>query len=103
YLHCLLRHLPSFPTRRSSDLGTGQVTGSFHPGTYPHAFLWTPSVANGTSGSALDLGTLGGIQSNGVGVNDSGQVVGDSTLSNGRSEEHTSELQSRSDLVCRLL
>src|SRR5206468_9540129 len=33
----------------------------------------------------------------------SGTVGGDIFLSDGRSEENTSELQSRSDLVCRLL
>src|SRR5438132_8721668 len=35
------------------------------------------------------------------GVGDDGQVG--ELLDNGRSEEHTSELQSHSDLVCRLL
>src|SRR5256886_7937263 len=33
----------------------------------------------------------------------SGVLVGVSQLSTGRSEEHTSELQSQSNLVCRLL
>ena len=83
---------------------TGQVTGlSYLSKTftyscgYPvrtctahlsHAFLY----GNGTM---TDLGTLGGHDSQGNAVNLSGQVA--------RSEEHTSELQSRSDLVCRLL
>src|SRR5438034_2148716 len=38
-----------------------------------------------------------------AGVADAGQEVGDGIASHGRSEEHTSELQSHSDLVCRLL
>src|SRR5699024_3597278 len=39
-----------------------------------------------------------GLEKAGVRVSDSGHIVVD-----GRSEEHTSELQSRFDLVCRLL
>jgi probable HAF family extracellular repeat protein len=62
----------------------GQVTG--HADTSPgsgtrgfHAFLWTPSTPNGTTGSMIDLGTLpGGLNSAGYGINSSGAVVGTS-------------------------
>ncbi|MGE5164235.1 MAG: hypothetical protein ACM3IH_09450 [Sphingobacteriales bacterium] len=48
--------------------GTGQVTGQADG----HAFLYS-------DGKMLDLGTLGGSDSTGNGINDSGQVVGIST------------------------
>jgi probable HAF family extracellular repeat protein len=62
----------------------GQVTG--HADTSPdsgprgfHAFLWTPSTPNGTTGSMIDLGTLpGDLNSTGNGISDSGLAVGTS-------------------------
>src|SRR5690606_40124867 len=66
------RALPSFPTRRSSDL-PGQVPASGRPHT-PWRIDGRPA---------------------GYRQDPSGQ--------GGRSEEHTSELQSRENLVCRLL
>src|SRR5271163_4890298 len=53
-----------------------------------------------------DLGTFGGPTAAAPGTLDYGILAGSSTfnsLFSSRSEEHTSELQSRSDLVCRLL
>src|SRR5690349_22415697 len=66
--------LPSFPTRRSSDLagparGGGRIRGAGHRGVPDH---------RGPGGEGPDR-------------------------EDDRSEEHTSELQSRRDLVCRLL
>src|SRR5206468_6006237 len=57
------------------------------------AHLACPKVDEAASdlGLALHLETVGGVAP-------AGQVEGEA-----RSEEHTSELQSRSDLVCRLL
>ena len=55
----------------SSDLST-TASGAFH------AFLSGPN-----GGPLQDLGTLGGIFSEGLGVNASGQVVGDSTTAGG--------------------
>ena len=62
----------------------GQVVGWSEGGigaaSYQHAFLWTPSVPNGTSGSMQDLGGIGGFPgtSFAYGINSYGQVVGDS-------------------------
>src|SRR5436305_5531367 len=69
-----LRDLPSFPTRRSSDLlDCGRISAG------ASAALWR-------SHRAADW------------HDDGGQSAADA-----RSEEHTSELQSRPHLVCRLL
>jgi probable HAF family extracellular repeat protein len=58
----------------------GQVTGiSLTTGdAAEHGFLWTPMTPGGSSGTMLDLGTLGGPYSVGNGINDSGQIVGSS-------------------------
>jgi probable HAF family extracellular repeat protein len=58
----------------------GQVAGFGQvPGT-AHAFLWTPTTPNGTTGSMIDLGDLpgGGDHSIAVDINASGQVIGGS-------------------------
>jgi len=48
----------------------GQVAGDTnYDGTHPHAFLYS-------NGSMIDLGTLGGTTSHGLGINDSSQVTG---------------------------
>lgn len=64
--------------------GVGSNTGPVldNIGAYPfvdHAFLWTPAIPNGTSGSLQDLGTLSHRASSAAyGINDAGQVVGSS-------------------------
>ena len=70
----------------SAGLGinaSGQVTGD--SGTTgdieSHTFLWTPTTPNGSSGTMIDLGTLGGTQSSGRGINTNGQVTGVSLTS----------------------
>jgi probable HAF family extracellular repeat protein len=57
---------------------SGQVAGSSNitGDVASHAFFWTPTTAGGTSGTMLDLGTLGGSDSYGYAVSNSGQVVG---------------------------
>src|SRR5204862_6481777 len=84
------RHLHSFPTRRSSDLAcdpTGRVNAS--------SAVWGIILGGGTNFiPPLQMaGQLFGAESTRK------KVVVFFT----RSEEHTSELQSRRDLVCRLL
>src|SRR5438034_11693566 len=80
---CCWRAVPSFPTRRSSDL-PGRVL-----------------AATGGGGSARDR-DRGGTGPLRVGLDRPAR--GPALLAGpGRSEEHTSELQSHSDLVCRLL
>ena len=55
--------------------GYGDTTG-----LADHALVWTPNVANGTTGTKTDIGTLGGNYSYAWGINDSNVVVGSSTL-----------------------
>src|SRR5207249_10807464 len=91
YAH--LRDLHSFPTRRSSDLdegGQGPARESRHPSGLP------PSDAD------LPLRVWQRVHHE---VPQVGQrrLQGHLEAVQGRSEEHTSELQSRFDLVCRLL
>src|SRR5207249_7259701 len=95
-------HFPSFPTRRSSDLQ--QVKLGFNP---RQVLTTSVTPAEGRSGPeqvaiyydqlAERLLAIKGIES--VGFIDFLPLSG----TDARSEEHTSELQSRFDLVCRLL
>ena len=61
-------------------------------------FLWKPATPNGTTGEMIDLGSLGGSQSYGYGINDSGQIVGSSTLSNGAPDAFIYQNGSMTDL-----
>ena len=55
----------------------GQACGeSLATSNTRHAFLWTPFSTNGTTGSMVDLGTLGGAQSFAAAVNNDGLTVG---------------------------
>src|SRR5690606_40627043 len=76
-----LRRLHSFPTRRSSDLGAQRQRRAA-------AAAEAPRAAGVRLGRAL-LGRL--------------RARRDPSHALDRSEEHTSELQSRENLVCRLL
>src|SRR5699024_12882134 len=87
--------LHSFPTRRSSDLMLSLMV--MVPLT---VILFGPF---GTYiGGAISTGILWLIDASGL---ISGVILGNSSsdICTKRSEEHTSELQSRFDLVCRLL
>jgi len=55
-------------------VGSSSVTGS---SSY-HAFLWTPTMPNASSGMMQDLGTLGGSGSTAYDINSSGHVTGES-------------------------
>jgi probable HAF family extracellular repeat protein len=65
----------------------GQVVGySKVDGGNDHAFLWTPNVPNGTTGTMIDLGDLPGGQnsSQAMGINNLGQITGVSSSQDGR-------------------
>src|SRR5688572_32492195 len=85
YLDCygVHRHLHSFPTRRSSDLDDAGIRGT----------------ARGKGERVLVVRLGDGRGDRQV---DDADVVGRPD-GDRRSEEHTSELQSQSNLVCRLL
>src|SRR5690606_41378773 len=95
-----LRALPPFPTRRSSDLSYYEALGAtdadlgldFHELAGRWLEMEISGAADGTPRVALpdDLGA----------VPLSHTLAREADL---RSEEHTSELQSRENLVCRLL
>src|SRR5688572_32733110 len=87
------RDLHSFPTRRSSDLSSSRNRGTF-PSTSRYIWVMPRITAPNSRLSEIfsliwpDMATSGTF----------------SPLSQRRrSEEHTSELQSQSNLVCRLL
>ena len=57
---------------------SGQVTGesSTTGDVAERAFLWKPTAPGGASGTMYNLGTLGGTNSYGYGINAAGQVTG---------------------------
>src|SRR5699024_12350103 len=91
YLHVLvsfycvgpIKHLQSFPTRRSSDLVTSAALGNLR---VMSAFVATVVPCEKSSTSVRSM-----------------YARLTPLMTAVRSEEHTSELQSRFDLVCRLL
>jgi probable HAF family extracellular repeat protein len=67
-----------FGSSASGINDSGQVTGRSKVTVLSdehHAFLWTPTEPNGSSGKMIDLGTPGEY-TYGTGINDSGQVTG---------------------------
>src|SRR5207249_5863825 len=99
--HRTLRDLHSFPTRRSSDLGLGWEDADRH--------RLADDVAEGLEAVEVFLREAVAGDERLAGR---GRIVGrlhaadddvGRPLALDRSEEHTSELQSRFDLVCRLL
>src|SRR5207249_11896077 len=94
-------HLHSFPTRRSSDLSSPKSTCG--PTTCGRSVsVAVPRPPEGMAGAHSAVTPTGELV---VGVRlgiDSGMHPVN-TATDRRSEEHTSELQSRFDLVCRLL
>src|SRR5206468_13080426 len=86
------RNLHSFPTRRSSDLPSPKNSTNL-PTTFSRRRI---SVTVSTRSVAVT-------PSRKRPVNSKPTTSGVRKYTGWRSEEHTSELQSRSDLVCRLL
>src|SRR5206468_11972486 len=89
------RALPSFPTRRSSDLLTEQQPLAGILGTELELRLINYRETTPLRAGQVDDEPYGG----GAGMD----LTRAERRRLPRSEEHTSELQSRSDLVCRLL
>ncbi len=59
----------------------GQVVGKTTIDDIDHTFLYTSATGGG--GTMVDLGTLGGTDSEGYGINSTGQVVGESDTASG--------------------
>src|SRR5699024_11833672 len=102
FFFCVLlrpRHLHSFPTRRSSDLALSTYSGSA-------ALLGSVPLTNSSVTELLlpDWAKSGGLDPFSIEASTTEFGRCQSLVSKSlRSEEHTSELQSRFDLVCRLL
>src|SRR5690606_40396367 len=100
---CYHRYLRSFPTRRSSDLKNCFAFSRPWPRRSPlyeyHAPLFSMiSISEAMSNISPSFE----IPSPYI-ISTSACLKGGATLFFTRSEEHTSELQSRENLVCRLL
>src|SRR5690606_42075775 len=97
--HADLRHLHSFPTRRSSDLTPDGFSGGIYPDQIEIDFkdIGQPDEYTTVTGRKRRIFTLSLQQL----AEASFYCCPDEIFL--RSEEHTSELQSRENLVCRLL
>src|SRR5690606_40365814 len=102
YCSCDHRALHSFPTRRSSDLESVGIAGYFDiyvfsdetgvAKPHPEAFRRAYEPLGCLPSEALHIGDI-----------ERTDILGAKSAGMKRSEEHTSELQSRENLVCRLL
>src|SRR5690606_39986897 len=99
-LSAVYLYLYSFPTRRSSDLRFGPGNMSVARMHVEEAGMFDEEVRDG-AWAGLEL--LDRLQAMGLTVVKVSQAWGWLWLPPLRSEEHTSELQSREKLVCRLL
>src|SRR5206468_12253970 len=95
YQHAHPTYIHSFPTRRSSDLRTPPPSES--------AAFARLEAAIPQSGHSRKRSLLARVRPIGQEPHDGKPHPYTSWHAAARSEEHTSELQSRSDLVCRLL
>src|SRR5690606_41742205 len=96
---CAHRDLPSFPTRRSSDLDKALIV--LLNTTRGEAVFTTAGPARSVGSATIPVPSEYSGEDVEVFL---GFVSEDGTkVANSRSEEHTSELQSRENLVCRLL
>src|SRR5690606_40846109 len=86
------RRLHSFPTRRSSDLAAMKLGSSI---------AWV--LAAGCTALAVQPARAQSWEPTGMPIGFNGPTVLYADTVHDRSEEHTSELQSRENLVCRLL
>src|SRR5699024_12736304 len=90
----------SFPTRRSSDLAQAAYYNQYE------TIAGIPSAHECTAAQGFAAGSTY-LNSVKIGLDDTRSLIYRTNKNTGstviRSEEHTSELQSRFDLVCRLL
>src|SRR5690606_41425098 len=94
---------PPFPTRRSSDLGVAIATppSSIGPTLSPWRLCveaHSPSSANGYSAWRDSGSSSSALAATSAATHEAAEPPSPEP----RSEEHTSELQSRENLVCRL-
>jgi probable HAF family extracellular repeat protein len=68
-----------YPSTTTTQKGKTVTTAS-----YTRAFVWTPTTVNGTTGSKIELGTLGGTTSEARAINSAGIVVGTATDAAGK-------------------
>src|SRR5205807_7945199 len=101
YSHGDHRNLHSFPTRRSSDL-PGELL-VLDPGGLRRRPYWTLLPGEPLRSKATAEEELRALLTAAVREHLVSDVPVGTFLSGGRSEEHTSELQSPCNLVCRLL
>src|SRR5690606_40273245 len=94
-----LRDLPAFPTRRSSDLVLGDAEVIDHIKHRARSFLFSASLPVPIVAAATTI--LEMLEQDGPAL--VAELHQKAEYFRGRSEEHTSELQSRENLVCRLL
>src|SRR5206468_12758432 len=100
---CDHRDLHSFPTRRSSDLPGRILTDRLLGGLEASGLSREQYVAQ--LGAEIPIGRVGTPEEFAnvvvfLASERASYVTGTAVQVDGRSEEHTSELQSRSDLVC---
>src|SRR5690606_41213188 len=97
------RTRPSFPTRRSSDLAHRVQAAPEPPPAFASVHEEARRLAQRWPGAVVeDKGAALGLHWRGApAAGDALRDFADAALP--RSEEHTSELQSRENLVCRLL
>src|SRR5206468_10971206 len=93
---------PSFPPRRSSDLEVVDIC-EMRAEVFPPVLEPGTVVGAVSAGAASETGLRAGTPVVVGGADTQLGLVGIGVVGSGRSEEHTSELQARSDIVCRLL
>src|SRR5205085_11959311 len=99
YAHVHSTNLHSFPTRRSSDLPRKQRRSDDCEGQHPSACQKGSDEAVADSAARLGVRARCVVRNFSARPKNAGPWFGPKR----RSEEHTSELQSQSNLVCRLL
>src|SRR5204862_7053193 len=95
-------HLPSFPTRRSSDLSVRKTTADDQPPQWRLKLIAVDVTKRRLLVLPDDLVFYREPSSSKM-IDPDEFKISRAPLGHIRSEEHTSELQSRRDLVCRLL